>query len=53
MDLFISYIVYTKDDDGLPYIPETALGYLEDYVETYIKMKIFENAAVNGDTRRW
>ena len=44
MDLFTSYT--PKDDDGLPYIPETALGYLEDYVETYIKMKIFENAAV-------
>lgn len=46
--IYIIYRATPKDDDGLPYIPETALGYLEDYVETYIKMKIFENAAVNG-----
>lgn len=46
--IYIVYRATPKDEDGLPYIPETDLGYLEDYVETYIKMKIFENAAVNG-----
>ena len=30
--IYIIYRATPKDDDGLPYIPETALGYLEDYV---------------------
>lgn len=46
--IYIIYRANQRDEDGLPLIPDTDLGYLEDYVETYIKMKIFENAAANG-----
>lgn len=46
--IYIIYRAIPKDDEGLPYIPETQLGYLQDYVENYVKMKIFENAAANG-----
>lgn len=46
--IYIIYRATPVDGDGLPLIPETPLGYLEDYVETYVKMKIFENAAANA-----
>lgn len=46
--IYIIYRAIPVDGDGLPYIPDSQLGYLEDYVETYIKMKIFENAAANN-----
>ena len=46
--IYIIYRANPVDEEGLPYIPDTPLGYLADYVETYIKMKIFENAAANN-----
>lgn len=47
--IYIIYRAIPRDKDGLPFIPETQLGYLEDYVETYVKMKIFEKVAANGE----
>lgn len=47
--VYIIYRATPKDENGLPYIPETQLGYLQDYVETYVKMKIYEKVAANGE----
>lgn len=45
------YIKYTStpiDGNGLPVIPDTPLGRLSDYVEVYIKKRLFEVALVNS-----
>lgn len=47
--IYIKYRSVPMDEDGLPAIPDTPLGYLLQYVEAYIKKQIVWDAIVNGD----
>lgn len=45
--LYIQYYAVPADENGLPVIPETDNGYLEEYLEYMIKRKLLEDAALS------
>lgn len=47
--IYVKYRSIPMDDEGLPVIPDTPLGYLLQYVEAYIKKQIVWDAVINGE----
>jgi hypothetical protein len=45
--IYMRYRATPEDEAGIPYIPDTALGKVQYYVETYVKAKLFENICAN------
>lgn len=47
--VFVRYYGVETDEDGKPYIPETPMERLENYVRYHLKLKLFELMWLNGD----
>lgn len=45
--IYMRYRAIPEDDEGIPFIPDTALGAVRSYVESYVKAKLFENIFAN------
>ena len=48
--IYLQYYGLPMDDNCLPVIPITPNGYLEEYLEYYVKRKILEDAMLSDDT---
>lgn len=48
-DIYMQYYATPKSEDGTPFIPDTDLGDLLQYVNCYVKRCIFEKLFANGD----
>lgn len=47
--IYIKYREIPMEEDGAPIIPDTPLGLVAKYVETYVKKRLFEVVMVNGE----
>lgn len=47
--LYIEYYGLPQNEDGIPILPETNRGYLEQYVEYTVKRRILEDASMSKD----
>lgn len=47
--LYIEYYALPQDEDGVPVIPNTNYGFLEKYLEQYIRRKLLEEAMYTKD----
>lgn len=48
--IFIEYYAIPADEDGLPIIPDTMNGYLEEYLEYTVKRRLLEDALMSKDS---
>lgn len=49
--IYINYKGLPIDENGIPCLPETDLGRVAEYIENYLKYKIFETWYINGDEK--
>lgn len=47
--VYLKYYAIVRDEEGLPYIYQSDLGYVFQFVDTYVKRKCFEKIFANGD----
>lgn len=47
--IFVRYYGYHVDEEGMPYIPTSELGSMEEYLENKVKLAILEQILENGD----
>jgi len=47
--LYIEYYALPQDEDGLPIIPNSSYGYLEQYIEAHIRRRLLEEAMYSKD----
>ena len=47
--LYLEYYALPADEDGVPIIPHTENGYLEEYIEYLLKTKLLEDAMMAKD----
>lgn len=47
--VYMKYLAILEEENGLPIIPETTLGYVQRYVEAYLTTKILERILYNSD----
>lgn len=50
-DLYVEYYSLPIDEEGIPIIPKTSNGYLEEYIEYMIKRRILEDAMMSKDAQ--
>lgn len=47
--VYLKYYAIIRDEEGLPYIYQSDLGYVFQFVDIYVKRKFFEKVFANGD----
>ena len=47
--IYMQYFGLPRDENGAIILPESNNGYVEEYIEYFVKMKIFEQLLTNGD----
>lgn len=47
--IYLQFYGIEVDEKGLFWIPETPRGYLEEYIEQYLTMKLYKQLITNGD----
>lgn len=47
--IYMQYFGLPRDEKGIIILPESNNGYVEEYIEYFVKMKIFEKVLTNGD----
>lgn len=50
-NIYIQYYGLPMDENCLPMIPTTPNGWLEEYLEVYVKRRILEDAMLSGDSK--
>lgn len=51
-NIYMKYRGTPVDENGIPFIPDTSLGHLANYVETYVKLQLMMEVIANADEPR-